>query len=177
MTALKAVFLDRDGIINRAIVQNGKPYPPASLDELDIIPGTLMALQQLASSGFLLLGVTNQPDVARGIQTREVVEAINSHIMNILPLKEILVCYHDKEDHCACRKPKPGLILQGAEKYDIDLGRSWMVGDRWKDISAGKVAGLKTVFVNYNYSEAYDGPPADFTIQDMAMLTEIILDA
>jgi D-glycero-D-manno-heptose 1,7-bisphosphate phosphatase len=175
MPSLPAVFLDRDGVINRSVVRNGKPYPPASLDEFEILPGAVHSLKLIAAAGYLLIGVTNQPDVARGAQTREAVEAINTRIVKELPVTEIFTCYHDNRDNCACRKPKPGLILQGAEKYGTDMTRSWMVGDRWKDISAGQAAELRTVFVDYHYNEIYSGPSADFIIEDMATLAEIIL--
>jgi D-glycero-D-manno-heptose 1,7-bisphosphate phosphatase len=173
----RAVFLDRDGVINRAVVQQGKPYPPFSLEELVIPRENIVVFERLSKSGYILLGVTNQPDVARGNQTREVVEAINAHLLSVLPLKELFVCYHDEKDDCSCRKPKPGLILQGASKYGIDLTQSWMVGDRWKDVSAGKAAGLKTVFINYNYAEKYYGPPADFVVENITAIAEIILNS
>lgn len=175
MPGRPAVFLDRDGVINRSVVRDGKPYPPASLDELEILPGAVHSLKQLASAGYILIGVTNQPDVARGTQTRKIVEAINIRILSELPVSQIFTCYHDNQDDCQCRKPKPGLIFQGAEKYGVDLTKSWMVGDRWKDISAGQAAGLKTVFIDYHYNETYSGPPADFVAEDVAVLAEIIL--
>lgn len=171
-----AIFLDRDGVINRSMVRDGKPYPPASLEEFELIPGAVDSLKKLAGAGYLLIGVTNQPDVARGSQSREAVEAINSRIKTELPVTAIFSCYHDNKDNCPCRKPKPGLILQGAHEYDIDLAKSWMVGDRWKDILAGQAAGLRTVFVDYHYNETYSGPPADVMIEDMASLAEIILN-
>jgi len=122
-----------------------------------------------------LIAITNQPDVARGTQSRAVVESINAFILSKLPIREIFVCFHDNADDCACRKPKPGLILQAAEKYGLDLSQSWMVGDRWKDVSAGQAAGLRTIFVDYHYAETYQGSPADFTVEDTAFLAEIIL--
>lgn len=173
--SVPAVFLDRDGVINRSVVRDGKPYPPASLEELELIPGAIDSLKKLAEAGYLLIGVTNQPDVARGSQSLEMVEAINSHIKMKLPVTAIFTCYHDNQDDCPCRKPKPGLILQGAQEYGVDLTKSWMVGDRWKDISAGQAAGLHTVFVDYHYIETYNGPPAEFVIEDMAALAGIIL--
>jgi D-glycero-D-manno-heptose 1,7-bisphosphate phosphatase len=172
---LPAVFLDRDGIVNRALVHERKPYPPARLEDVEILPGTITSLQRLAACGFLLIGITNQPDVARGTQTREVVEAINHRIQSQLPIREIFVCYHDDVDRCDCRKPKPGLIWQAAKKYGIDLSISWMVGDRWKDIAAGQAAGLKTIFVDYDYAEKSQGISADFTIADTTFLADIIL--
>lgn len=177
MAGVPTVFLDRDGIINRAVMRGGKPHPPASVDELEIIPAAVRSLRTLAEAGYLLLGVTNQPDVARGVQTREAVEAIHAYILRELPVREIFACYHDDEDDCACRKPKPGLILQAAEKYDSDLSASWMVGDRWRDVLAGRAAGLKTVFVDYKYGESYRGAPADFIIEDVSALAEVILRA
>jgi D-glycero-D-manno-heptose 1,7-bisphosphate phosphatase len=177
MSGRPAVFLDRDGVINRPLVRNGKPYPPASLDELEILPGAVHSLKRIAAAGYILIAVTNQPDVARGTQTLEAVEAINTRIVKELPVTEIFTCYHDNKDDCTCRKPKPGLILQGAEKYSTDMTASWMVGDRWKDISAGWAAGLRTVFVDYHYNEMYSGPPADFIIEDVAALAEIVLSS
>ena len=175
MAGLPAVFLDRDGIINRAIVRDGKPYPPAQLDELEILPGAAASLSRLAKFGYVLIGVSNQPDVARGTQSRDVVESFNALIQSKLPVREIFVCYHDNVDHCDCRKPKAGLILQAADKYKLDLSNSWMVGDRWKDIAAGQAVGLKTIFVDYHYAEAYKGTPADFTVEDTVYLADIIL--
>ncbi len=175
MTGLPGVFLDRDGVINQAVVRDGKPYPPAKLDDVEIIPGAIFSIKRLAEQGYVLIGITNQPDVARGTQSREIVEGINAMIQSRLLLREIFVCYHDNNDNCDCRKPKPGLILQAVEKYGIDLSQSWMVGDRWKDIAAGQAAGLKTIFVDYHYSEPYNGPLADFTVHDMTKVADIIL--
>lgn len=175
MNNLPAVFLDRDGVINQAVVRDGRPYPPASQNDVEIIPGAISSIQRLEERGYILIGITNQPDVARGTQSREIVEGINAMIQSRLPLREIFVCYHDNNANCDCRKPKPGLILQAAEKYGIDLSQSWMVGDRWKDITAGQAAGLKTIFVDYHYNEPYNGPLADFTVDDMAKVADIIL--
>jgi D-glycero-D-manno-heptose 1,7-bisphosphate phosphatase len=149
----RAVFLDRDGVLNRAFVRNGKPYPPSSLEELEILPGISEACRDLHRAGFLLIMVTNQPDVARGTQTREVVEAINQVVSDCLSLDDIKVCYHDNSDNCKCRKPEPGLILEAAEEWKIDLSGSFVVGDRWKDIEAGCRAGCSTIFVDRGYSE------------------------
>jgi D-glycero-D-manno-heptose 1,7-bisphosphate phosphatase len=157
MAGLPAVFLDRDGVINRAIVLDGRPYPPARLEDVEILSGAIHSIRRLAERGYVLIGITNQPDVARGTQSREVVESINAMIQSYLPLREIFVCYHDNIDNCDCRKPKPGLILQAAEKYGVDLSQSWMVGDRWKDIAAGQTAGLKTIFVNYRRARRFYG--------------------
>ena len=149
----RAVFLDRDGVINRARVQNGKPYPPANVAELEIVPDAADALADLKRHGFLLIVVTNQPDVARGSQRRDTVEQIHQVLASALPLDQILVCYHSGEDRCDCRKPSPGLLIQAAREHQIDLTQSLMVGDRWRDIDAGLNAGCKTVLIDYGYQE------------------------
>lgn len=148
----QAVFLDRDGILVRALVRDGKPYPPTSFAELEILPGVVEACTMLHKAGFLLIVVSNQPDVARGSQQREVVEAMNQMLREKLPLDDIRVCYHDA-DHCSCRKPEPGMLLQATRDWNIDLSASFMVGDRWKDIEAGRRAGCKTIFADYGYKE------------------------
>ena len=110
----RAVFLDRDGVLNRAVVRDGRPYPPATLEEFEILPGVAEAVRQLHDAGFLLIGATNQPDVARGTQRREVVEAMNARLMAAMPITEILVCYEDGDD-CPRRKPNPGLLARGCQ--------------------------------------------------------------
>jgi len=149
----KAVFLDRDGVLNAATVRDGKPYPPANLEELLILPGVEYATNRLKEEGFLLIVVTNQPDVARGTLQKSTVEQINRSIMSSLPIDEFRTCYHDNLDNCSCRKPKPGAILDAAISRNIDLSQSFMIGDRWRDIEAGKAAGVKTVFIDYGYQE------------------------
>jgi D-glycero-D-manno-heptose 1,7-bisphosphate phosphatase len=152
---VRAVFLDRDGVINRAIVRNGKPYPPTTLDQLEVIPDAPNALSRLHAAGFRLIVVTNQPDVARGTQTRAFVESVHAALLAIgLPIDSFRVCYHDDPDHCDCRKPKPGLLLAAAREDGIDLKNSYLVGDRWRDIEAGEAAGCRTVFIDQQYSES-----------------------
>jgi D-glycero-D-manno-heptose 1,7-bisphosphate phosphatase len=171
-----AIFLDRDGIINRAIVRDGRPFPPGTLEEFEFLPGSVTSFPQLVEHGYVLIGITNQPDVSRGTQSRELVENFNGLIQSALPVREIFVCYHDNDDNCDCRKPRPGLILQAAKKYNLDLSSSWLVGDRWKDIAAGQALGLKTIFVDYHYMETYQAAPADFVVGDTAYLADIILN-
>ena len=149
----EAVFLDRDGVLNRAVVRNGRPYPPATIAEFQIPPDVPSALEVLKAAGFLLIGVTNQPDVARGTQRQDVVEAINAALLAALPVREILVCYHDDRDGCECRKPLPGLLLQAAARHAIALSSSFMIGDRWKDVETGRRAGCATVLIEYGYAE------------------------
>ena len=170
----RAVFLDRDGVINRPIVRDGKPYPPADLAALEILPGVAGAMQSLTKAGWLLIVVTNQPDVARGTTPRADVEAINAHLQHCLPIDEFRTCYHDSCDGCNCRKPLPGALFAAADAHGIDLASSYMVGDRWRDTEAGERAGCKTIFIDYGYSE---NQPKHFSfrVQSLAEATIIIL--
>lgn len=162
----KAIFLDRDGVLNQAVVKNGKPFPPPSLDELFIPGDVFSSLTALKAMGFLLIGATNQPDVARGVTLRSTVESINQALLAQLPLDEIRVCYHDDRDNCYCRKPLPGLLLEAADDFAIDLKQSIMIGDRWKDIEAGKRAGCKTIWIDYCYQEVAPSAP-DFAAKSL----------
>jgi D-glycero-D-manno-heptose 1,7-bisphosphate phosphatase len=163
-----AVFLDRDGVINKAIIKNGKPYPPNDLSELEVIEGVGGALQSLKEAGFLLIVVTNQPDVARGTQKREIVESMNAALRQSLPIDGIFVCYHDDRDDCSCRKPKPGLLQRATDAHAIDLAASFMVGDRWKDVEAGRRAGCTTILVDYQYAEKGAATPPDCRVRSLA---------
>ena len=170
----RAVFLDRDGVLNRALVRNGKPYPPRSVAELEIIPGVGEAIQALKAAGWLLIVVTNQPDVARGATTREEVEKINAALGAALPIDEFHTCYHDSDAGCDCRKPRPGALIAAAARHDLDLSESYMVGDRWRDAEAGQRAGCKTIFLDYCYQEKQ--PEAvDYRVASLAEAAAIIL--
>jgi D-glycero-D-manno-heptose 1,7-bisphosphate phosphatase len=155
--ARRAVFLDRDGVLNEAVLRDGRPHPPARVGDVAILPGVRDACAQLRAAGYLLVVVTNQPDIARGATTRATVDAINDHLAGELGLDAVCVCPHDDADRCGCRKPAPGLLLSAAERFGIDLGASLMVGDRWRDIEAGARAGVPTAWVRSDYREA---PPA-----------------
>ena len=170
----RAVFLDRDGVINQAIIREGKPYPPADLSELSILDGVNLALGKLRKAGYILIGITNQPDVARGLMKKIIVDTINNFLVSSLPLDEIRTCYHDDIDNCSCRKPLPGLILLAAAKYRIELSKSFMVGDRWRDIDAGKAAGCQTFFIDNYYAERRPDN-ANFYVASLLEATKIIL--
>jgi D-glycero-D-manno-heptose 1,7-bisphosphate phosphatase len=150
---IRAVFLDRDGVLNRALVREGKPYPPANLSELEILPGVQEACSTLKRAGLGLIVITNQPDLSRGTMERGAVDAMNAEVRERLGLDDVRVCPHDDADRCDCRKPAPGLLLAAAREWRIALDRSVMVGDRWRDIESGRRAGCKTVFIDYGYSE------------------------
>ncbi len=170
----KAVFLDRDGVINRAVVRDGKPFPPAGLHELEILPGVETALEMLRERGFWLCVVTNQPDVARGTQDRSVVEAMHDYLCSRLSLDAFQVCYHDDSDACDCRKPKPGLLVGAAAEQGISLADSYMIGDRWRDIDCGYAASCTTIFIDCGYDEALRDQP-HFRTSDLEGAARIIV--
>lgn len=172
----RAVFLDRDGVINRALERDGKPYPPTSLAEFDILPEVPRACAKLKAAGFLLVVATNQPDVGRGTLTQEMVEKIHAHLKTQLPVDLVKVCFHPGKgaSDCDCRKPKPGMLIQAANELNIDLSRSWMIGDRWRDVDCGLAAGCKTIFIDRGYAEELKHAP-DFSARNLAEAADIIL--
>lgn len=172
----KAVFLDRDGVLNRAVVKDGRPYPPASVEEVEILPGVTEALQQLKNAGFVLIVVSNQPDVGRGATLKATVEEINDYLAKRMPIDRFIMCYHDDGDNCDCRKPRSGMLLAGAREFDVDLASSYMVGDRWRDVKAGIGAGCKTVFIDYGYDEKQPGS-FDYRAHSLLDAATIILKA
>jgi D-glycero-D-manno-heptose 1,7-bisphosphate phosphatase len=172
----RAVFLDRDGVLNRAFLRDNKPHPPGSALELEILPGVTESLFELKAAGFLLIVVSNQPDVARGTATRSAVEAINESLAAALPIDEFRTCYHDTSEGCHCRKPKPGMLLDAAGKWNIDLAHSYMVGDRWRDTEAGRAAGCRTLFIDYGYDERQP-ERVDHRVTSLREAAKIILEA
>jgi D-sedoheptulose 7-phosphate isomerase len=171
----RAVFLDRDGVINRTFVRDGKPFPPYTLQELEVLPGVPEALRELKQHGYKLLVVTNQPDVARGKQSQQTIDAMHQVLSERLPLDDILVCYHGDQDHCDCRKPMPGMLLEAAKKHNIDLAASFMVGDRWRDIDAGYNAGSKTILIDYGYSERSPAHAPDLRVGSLREAADWII--
>lgn len=159
---MRAVFLDRDGVLNAAIVKDGKPFPPPTVDDLVILDEAGEGCKLLRDAGFKLVCVTNQPDIARGSTSAEAVAAINDRVRDELVLDQLRICPHDDTDDCACRKPKPGMLVDAAAELGIELSLSYMVGDRWRDVDAGVAAGCKTVFVDRGYDEPKPAS-ADFT--------------
>lgn len=173
-----AVFLDRDGTLNASIVRAGKPYPPATLAEFRLLDGVAAGCARLKAAGYDLVVATNQPDVGRGTQTRETVEAMHAALRQLVPgIDLIKVCYHAGTDHgepCRCRKPQPGMLLDAAAELGLDLGRSWMIGDRWRDIDCGAAAGTRTIFLDHGYAEKLRTAP-NFTAKSFSAAVGIIL--
>ncbi len=174
----RAIFLDRDGVLSRSLVRNGLPFAPTTLNDFEILPEAPEACRRLKQAGFLLIVVTNQPEVGRGTMKKETVEAMHEQMCRELPIDRVGVCYHPGHgaSHCDCRKPKTGLLVSAARELHIDLAQSWMVGDRWRDIDCGFAAGCRTVFIERGYAEALKHAP-DFRAQDLAEAAQIILAA
>jgi D-glycero-D-manno-heptose 1,7-bisphosphate phosphatase len=168
----KTVFLDSDGVLNTAILKDGKPLAPTTLAELEIPDEVKPALEKLKAAGYLLICVTNKPDIERGLMTQASVDAIYNKMRALLPLDDVYICYHENSD---CYKPKPGLLLAATKKYDIDLAQSYMIGDRWRDIEAGQNAGCKTIWIDRGYAEKKPSPPADDTVHSLMEATQWIL--
>jgi D-glycero-D-manno-heptose 1,7-bisphosphate phosphatase len=170
----RAVFLDRDGVLNGGVVRDGHPFAPSCLEEFSILPGVPEALQALRTAGYRLIVVTNQPDVARGLTTRANIDAIHALMRERLPLDDIRVCFHDDVDVCVCRKPRPGLVIAAAVDHEIQVGRSYMIGDRWRDLGAGKAAGCTTILVNRFHEELLVTP--DVELPDLPEAARWILN-
>ena len=168
----KAIFLDSDGVLNVAPIVNGKPAAPSSLAELVIPAEVKPALDRLKAAGYILICVTNKPDVERGLMTQAALDAIYTKMRAELPLDDVCICYREGSD---CYKPKPGMLLTSAKKYNIVLSKSFMVGDRWRDIEAGQNAGCKTVWIDRHYSERKPDPAADYTAQSLTQAVDWIL--
>lgn len=168
----RAVFLDRDGVINRTVMRRGAARAPQDLSEWAWIDGVHETLRELQARGYVLLVCTNQPDVIRGWQTREQVEQFHDLIVRELPVSRIYACFHDDSAACACRKPKPGMILQGGREFGIELASSFMVGDRTSDVEAGRAAGCRTIYLRSDAEALASG--ADHEIRALRELLAII---
>lgn len=170
----KAVFFDRDGVLNQAVVVDGRPRPPADAASMVITVGAVGLLLSLKELGYTLICVTNQPDVARGTRTEQNVKSMNDKVRFELALDDVFICTHDSPDQCDCRKPKPGMLLKAADKWSLDLPSCWMVGDRAGDVGAGRAAGCRTVFIDFDYDEPKPDPPADFVCGNLVEAVTII---
>jgi D-glycero-D-manno-heptose 1,7-bisphosphate phosphatase len=171
-----AVFLDRDGTLNRQLIRDGRPYPPATVAEFDLFAGVPESCAQLAAAGYALVVATNQPDVGRGTQSQAVVEAMHAKLLSLVPsLTRIEVCYNPGRGEISTRrKPEPGMLLDAARELGLDLARSWMIGDRWRDIDCGRRAGVRTVFIDLGYREELKEAP-DHVVPNLAAAAAIVL--
>jgi D-glycero-D-manno-heptose 1,7-bisphosphate phosphatase len=176
----RAVFLDRDGVINKPVVREGRPYPPAEAKDFELYEDVAAGCARLDAAGYLLVVVTNQPDVARGTQTRAAVDAMHRKMLDALPqIARVEVCWHagaGRGDDCDCHKPAPGMVLRATQALGIDLTASFLVGDRWRDVDCGRAAGCRTIFVDRNYSEMLKQRP-DWTVESFGQAVDVIMQA
>jgi D-glycero-D-manno-heptose 1,7-bisphosphate phosphatase len=149
----KAVFLDRDGVINKSIVVDGKPKAPFKIEEIELLPDVFQSIHRLKQNGYAVVVISNQPDVARAAVTRKDSEKVNEAIIKLAGIDHSYICFHDDADKCICRKPSPGNIFAAATDLNLDLAASYLVGDRWRDIEAGQKAGCKCFYIKYSYEE------------------------
>lgn len=170
-----AVFLDRDGVLNAAPVRDGAPVPPRSPAEFRVLPGVPEACAVLRRSGWLLVVVSNQPDIARGLVGADQVEELNARLRAEVPIDDVVVCPHDDRDGCSCRKPGDGMLRDAARRWNIDLAGSFMVGDRWRDIEAGRRAGCRTILIDRAYDERRASP--DYTVHELPEALPIVLSS
>jgi len=172
-----AVFLDRDGTLNVQVIRDGKPYAPRELKDFRLFPDIIESCAALKKAGYLLIVATNQPDVGRGYMPQATVEAMHAELLRLIPSLDLIeVSYDSGKEPSPRRKPEPGMLLDAAKSLNIDLSRSWMVGDRWRDVDCGKRAGVKTVFIDYAYDEVLQAKP-DYTVSNFKAAAEVILKA
>jgi D-glycero-D-manno-heptose 1,7-bisphosphate phosphatase len=170
----QAVFLDRDGVLVRSRVVDGHPLAIRRVEELELENGAVEACAALRDAGFRLVVVTNQPEIARGTLSRGAVDEMHARLNELLPLDDVRLCPHDDADGCACRKPKPGMLLDAARELGITLDRSFLIGDRWRDVGAGRSAGCTCVLLDREYSEPMPIRP-DVAVRDLGEAVAWIL--
>ena len=170
-----AVFLDCDGVLNEPVMVGNKPDAPTSLNQLVIPSEVKLALDKLKQANYLLIAITNKPDVEEGRMTQATVDEIFKKMRHELPLDNVFICYSRT---APCFKPKPGLLLTAAKQYNIDLAQSYMIGDRWVDVGAGQGAGCKTIWIDRGYiDEIIPAPPPNFTAHSLMEAAQWILGA
>ena len=171
----KAIFLDRDGVLNKVVLrEKGKIIgSPKSLKELKLIPNIKKVTLSLKKRGFLLIMITNQPDYLRKKNSKKNILQINYYLKKKLFLDDVFVCFHDDSSKCVCRKPKPGMLFKAKKKHKINLKKSYIIGDRWRDIEAGKKAKCKTILLDHNYKEKIKIKP-DFNVKKIIQVLKVI---
>lgn len=172
MTKKRAMFLDRDGVINEVLFHGSeKPIAPWKLEEFKLIQGMKKPLEELCQMGYHLFVVSNQPDITKGYVDTSTVEKMNKIILESLPIHDIMICPHDDHCNCNCRKPKPGMLLDLSKKWKIDLKKSFLIGDNWRDIEAGKAAGCINILLDKPYNKSVE---ANYRVKNLNSVVKLI---
>jgi D-glycero-D-manno-heptose 1,7-bisphosphate phosphatase len=167
----RAVFLDRDGVLNEVLERHGQPASPRSLDQFRMV-GDIDAVNRLHAAGYLVFIITNQPDIARGHVSGAQVERMLAEIRRRIHVDDVRVCPHEDGDACACRKPKPGMILDLARHWHVHLRDSWVIGDTWRDMGAAEAAGTHSILLQCPYNA---GVAADATVTGLTEAVDRVL--
>lgn len=170
----RAAFLDRDGVLVETFVRDGQPYAATTLEEFEIVADAAEQVGRLRKAGLVCLVFTNQPEVARGAISPETLEAMHTLLREWTAVDGIYVCPHDNDDACDCRKPNPGMLRSAAKDWQVDLGRSFVIGDRWRDVDAGRAVGCYTVLLDRPYSAC---PQADSRVRSLGEAVDVVLKA
>lgn len=168
----RAVFLDRDGVLTETIVRGNRAYAPVTLDEFHLTEDAGKQVARLRAAGLLCIVFTNQPEVARGMLSREVLEAMHSRLRAGAAVDDVFVCEHDPAEGCECHKPRPGMIHEAAARWGISLPASFVIGDRWRDVEAGRAVGCYTVLIQRPYSQC---STANVCVPDLGQAVDAIL--
>ena len=168
----QGIFIERDGILNQVRVDRQHQVSPLTLEEFQVNQGMAPLLSKLKAGGLVLIATTNQPGLSRGYQSRRELDRMHDLLRRTLPLDDILVCPHDETDRCPCRKPKPGLLVEAAFKWHLDLDRSFVVSDKWQDAEAARAAGCISLLLQ----SAWVGDVHhDFVLPDVEAIVDKIL--
>ena len=165
--------MDRDGVINELVDVGQGPTSPKRVDDFRFLPGVPEAVARLAKS-YAVVVVTNQPDIARGHMSSEQLDRMTELVRANLEVAAVYVCRHDDADRCGCRKPSPGLLLKAARELDLDLARSFFVGDSWRDMEAARRAGVRACYVGREEQDERVGV-CDLAAADLAEAADHIL--
>lgn len=166
-----AVFLDRDGVLNPLIEGEGELRSPRTREEFELDVSARDVVERLQRLGYLVFVVTNQPDIARDKLPLTELVAMNREVRARLKVDDLRVCPHDDDDDCECRKPLPGMLHVLARRWGVDLSESFMVGDTWRDVEAGRAAGCRTILVRRSYNA---GLEADEVVDSLEEVVEAI---
>jgi D-glycero-D-manno-heptose 1,7-bisphosphate phosphatase len=168
----QAVFIERDGVLNRVKVERQQQVSPLTLEEFQVIQEGAPLLKRLKASGLLVIVTTNQPGLSRGYQSRRELDRMHDLLRKTFPLDDLLVCAHDETDRCPCRKPKPGLLIEAGFKWKLDLDRSFVISDKWQDAEAARIAGCTSLLLESPWVKTVH---RDFVLPDLEAIVEKIL--